>query len=66
METMLLGCWNDFIFPLCHYAIRKRFDWAVVNVYVEQLRRAKVEEWEIPHADSGRPYRRAADMVSPR
>ena len=38
----------------------------MVNVDVEQLWRAKDEEREIPHADSGKPYRRAADEVSPR
>lgn len=26
-----------------------------MKVHGEQLRRAKAEEWEIPHADSGRP-----------
>ena len=36
-----------------------------VKVHGEHLRRADIEEWKIPSADSRKPYRRAAYVVPP-
>ena len=47
------------------YVIRNQLDGVTVRVHAEHLRLAKVEEWEIPPADSNKPYRRAAYVVPP-
>ena len=36
-----------------------------IKSHAEYLRRANVEEWEIPFDDSGKPYRRAVYVVPP-
>lgn len=47
------------------YIIRNQLDGSTSRVHAELLRKAELDDWEIPRADDGRPMRRAAYVIPP-
>ena len=45
--------------------ISNQLDGTIVKVYVEHLRKANLDDWEIPKDNSGKPSRKATYVVPP-